>query len=945
MMRQLLICVFGLLFVLPAFATLPQSAINAGYTEVEYIQSNGTQYINTGITSNGIGLKSEVKLQLTTDSTAVQAIVGRNAGSGYELGFTSGARIFTYHYTDQAVRQDINYNTSTIYTIISEMTENSITQSVNGVAAPSYSGVLDTSSSYPQSAEISLFRHNFKYPVSAKVYYIKLWNNGSLERDFVPARYGNTVGLYDVKNNRFYESAASGTNFEAGPAVCNGTLTTYATATGSFSQNPSPTPSAPITPTFYTQGNMVLRAVGTGADTVADSYNATTGKITRNVGYVTFNGTENWKAYGSNYPGLFYLDSAVPDNKLGVSSFVILSNRFVGTDDPGVTVNGTLRFQQESETHTVTTHRLYIKNTAFTTASDFKTWLSSNSVTVWYPLAETYTEDWAAWQCDAGCGNLFDKSMFYPNVGETLTYRTFDIPNGTYTMWSPDFPIGTGGIKNVFVFAGQVTSGASSSTNGVCSGTPRTITVTNGKYTVAYRSTVATNTANPANYNWMLEQGETPTTYCLFMGPIKIATVKYNTARFSPVITALNGAIDTIKTVVSNTIAQTTAIGNLQSAKQTRPADTACPQYRQCLLVEDSSGVPHWYEIMDPFYNLFSAVIAENVSTTALSAQSAVPNIYTQLDFLTSDNGGAVINTGITFDPSQNFSIVGRFINPDTDKRKVIIGNYNNGSGSGYYYNLEGYTAGKLRHYMFSGALDHSVVSVPANTVVDYSTYYNATAHTLTDYITYNGQTVTDEFTATAPSSVTGSGVLLMFRDARTSGVTVNPISIGNTAIYKNDVLVGNFIPVRRNSDSTLGMYDTVTGDFKTTAAGTFTAGNPVPNQQAVWTADFAANSPLDVRYRVFGSAICNATSGSTNTAATSAQMSANNWTASGNYCWCHIDKVNDSSGNIGNSNGNIWVWVAVPSGATCSGGCPGACATAVGTGTNTAFRRAITGM
>ena len=44
-MRKLLLGLIGLLFAIPSWsATLP-----AGYTELEYIESTGIQYIDTGI--------------------------------------------------------------------------------------------------------------------------------------------------------------------------------------------------------------------------------------------------------------------------------------------------------------------------------------------------------------------------------------------------------------------------------------------------------------------------------------------------------------------------------------------------------------------------------------------------------------------------------------------------------------------------------------------------------------------------------------------------------------------------------------------------------------------------------------------------------------------------------------------------------------------------------
>ena len=70
----------------------------------------------------------------------------------------------------------------------------------------------------------------------------------------------------------------------------NSIVRLYESATGTGSQTGTPTPEHPIEPVFYTQGDMVLRAVGD----YKDSYDATTGKITRRVGVKELNGTENW---------------------------------------------------------------------------------------------------------------------------------------------------------------------------------------------------------------------------------------------------------------------------------------------------------------------------------------------------------------------------------------------------------------------------------------------------------------------------------------------------------------------------------------------------------------------------------------------------------------------------------------------------------------------------
>ncbi|MFQ6760245.1 MAG: hypothetical protein ACLRFM_02510 [Alphaproteobacteria bacterium] len=90
---------------------------------------------------------------------------------------------------------------------------------------------------------------------------------------------------------------------------------------------------------------------------------------------------------------------------------------------------------------------------------------------------------------------------------------------------------------------------------------------------------------------------------------IKVASTKYTETVFNPLNTALQSAISVVDSVVSRTIAQAASIATLQSGKQTRPDET-CPAGKKCLLVEDTSGIPHWYEIFDPINRWMEGWIA-----------------------------------------------------------------------------------------------------------------------------------------------------------------------------------------------------------------------------------------------------------------------------------------------------------------------------------------------
>ena len=130
-----------------------------------------------------------------------------------------------------------------------------------------------------------------------------------------------------------------------------------------------------------------------------------------------------------------------------------------------------------------------------------------------------------------------------------------------------------------------------------------TFTINSGEYIVEIAKVDATGTQD-----LMLEHGSAASTYeapqrCIRVGSTKLVESAFE--RADAVRSAIIGVVDH---VVSNTITQAASIATLQSGKQTRPADDPtdanntenCPAGKKCLLVEDASGKPHWYEIFDP---------------------------------------------------------------------------------------------------------------------------------------------------------------------------------------------------------------------------------------------------------------------------------------------------------------------------------------------------------
>ena len=164
---------------------------------------------------------------------------------------------------------------------------------------------------------------------------------------------------------------------------------TYTSATGTVTQNGTPTPTNPIEPIFYQQGNMVLRKVGD----IADSYDATTGKITRRVGVKVFNGTENFTNPFSNGRYVFYMPS-VKNYGVGASDALYCSHFKADTYSTTGLVQGCGWYTNAGEAP-----QLRIMYPDITELSAFKSYLAEQynagtPVTVYYPLATETTEDW-----------------------------------------------------------------------------------------------------------------------------------------------------------------------------------------------------------------------------------------------------------------------------------------------------------------------------------------------------------------------------------------------------------------------------------------------------------------------------------------------------------------------------------------------------------------------
>jgi hypothetical protein len=190
-------------------------ALPSGYTRLEYIQSSGTQYIDTGFKAN-----QDTRLVCKAISPAVSGsnflFGGRTSLSANKFSFGSSADKYYVGYgnnsTNVATSKITNYSgvlfidaNKQNWTLVSETTTETLTGG--------------TYTSFTTPVNLVLFACNtngtFAYG-SATLYSCQIYDNGTLIRDFVPCKNASgEVGLYDVVNGVFYENKGSG-SFTAG---------------------------------------------------------------------------------------------------------------------------------------------------------------------------------------------------------------------------------------------------------------------------------------------------------------------------------------------------------------------------------------------------------------------------------------------------------------------------------------------------------------------------------------------------------------------------------------------------------------------------------------------------------------------------------------------------------------------------------------------------------
>ena len=189
--------------------TAPDSRLPSEYTELTYIQSSGTQYIDTGLKPNqNTRIVMHVNpISITADAWAFG---GRNSDG------TNGKGVF-FRYSSERLWNAVYYEGSgsvrKSFSGISSTADLNIdydknTCTINGV---SVNFTANTFQSNFNLALLACLAGGVTGHLSAKLYSCQIYDNGTLVRDFKPCiSASGEVGLFDMVNRRFYGNAGTG---------------------------------------------------------------------------------------------------------------------------------------------------------------------------------------------------------------------------------------------------------------------------------------------------------------------------------------------------------------------------------------------------------------------------------------------------------------------------------------------------------------------------------------------------------------------------------------------------------------------------------------------------------------------------------------------------------------------------------------------------------------
>lgn len=181
--------------------------------EVEYIESDGTSWIGSDVfAQSGMTVTMDAQYLSTANSQALYG--GKDSSSSNRLSLYYYRNSELYFYFGSS-----GYSYTKTVTIADRHTYKSID---NILYVDDVQAISATAATFTGAQKIAIFACNtggtIEQYASARLYSMQFEKDGVLIRDFVPAKCGDLVGLYDRVGQKFYANCGAGT-LVAGPAI------------------------------------------------------------------------------------------------------------------------------------------------------------------------------------------------------------------------------------------------------------------------------------------------------------------------------------------------------------------------------------------------------------------------------------------------------------------------------------------------------------------------------------------------------------------------------------------------------------------------------------------------------------------------------------------------------------------------------------------------------
>ena len=186
------------------------SKLPEGYTQLEYIESTGTQYIDTGYKAASENYRIKCKFAVTSAASNAVLFGGGASTDIISAMMTAESQLKFYVGSGSVSGALTPFATNTEYEMECFANNGNLTVTLDGASrSGAYSGVVNKD--YPLFVFASNASGSASQFSSIKIYWFQIYDNGKLVRDFIPCIDNNgKSGLYDAVSGVFYGNDGNG---------------------------------------------------------------------------------------------------------------------------------------------------------------------------------------------------------------------------------------------------------------------------------------------------------------------------------------------------------------------------------------------------------------------------------------------------------------------------------------------------------------------------------------------------------------------------------------------------------------------------------------------------------------------------------------------------------------------------------------------------------------